>query len=413
MWTPDVYQGAPTPVTAFMAAATKAAAFAAVLRVLVGSFSLVQRRLAPDHLGARRAVVARGEHRRRRADRREADARLLVDHARGVRADRGAGRDREGNERRAVLRARLRGDDDRRVRGCRRARPQGRRRARAGRLSRARAAASRFSPRCSRCSCSPRPACRSPVVSWPSCRCSAPRSTSGNGGWRSWACSRRSSRAFVYLRIVLTMYAPADEDAKHPRTRVTRVRRRRRPAPRSRSPRWPCSSSASCPGACSTSPSTPPNCIAHYWRLDSPTRRDSPGGGRRKRRRCEAGTRGTAALVERVVGELVRGVDELPRAREVEQVARIGRPGEHDHLDLGRHESQLELEALAARVREARHHHVERRALDPVADVPDETLSTNTRSTGPASACESGTLSTTPPSTSRRPSWCDDREHAG
>ena len=31
-WTPDVYQGAPTPVTAFMAVATKAAAFAIVLR---------------------------------------------------------------------------------------------------------------------------------------------------------------------------------------------------------------------------------------------------------------------------------------------------------------------------------------------------------------------------------------------
>jgi NADH-quinone oxidoreductase subunit N len=40
MWTPDVYQGSPTPVTAFMAAATKAAAFAALLRVLVGSFQL-------------------------------------------------------------------------------------------------------------------------------------------------------------------------------------------------------------------------------------------------------------------------------------------------------------------------------------------------------------------------------------
>ncbi|HEX3828417.1 MAG TPA: NADH-quinone oxidoreductase subunit NuoN [Sporichthyaceae bacterium] len=32
-WTPDVYQGAPTPVTAFMAAATKVAAFGALLRV--------------------------------------------------------------------------------------------------------------------------------------------------------------------------------------------------------------------------------------------------------------------------------------------------------------------------------------------------------------------------------------------
>ena len=38
MWTPDVYQGAPTPVTAFMAAATKAAAFAALLRIFVGAF---------------------------------------------------------------------------------------------------------------------------------------------------------------------------------------------------------------------------------------------------------------------------------------------------------------------------------------------------------------------------------------
>lgn len=33
-WTPDVYQGAPTPVTGFMAAATKVAAFGALLRVL-------------------------------------------------------------------------------------------------------------------------------------------------------------------------------------------------------------------------------------------------------------------------------------------------------------------------------------------------------------------------------------------
>ncbi len=33
-WTPDVYQGAPTPVTAFMAVATKAAAFAVLLRLL-------------------------------------------------------------------------------------------------------------------------------------------------------------------------------------------------------------------------------------------------------------------------------------------------------------------------------------------------------------------------------------------
>ena len=33
LWTPDVYQGAPTPITGFMAAATKVAAFGAMLRV--------------------------------------------------------------------------------------------------------------------------------------------------------------------------------------------------------------------------------------------------------------------------------------------------------------------------------------------------------------------------------------------
>jgi NADH-quinone oxidoreductase subunit N len=43
-WTPDVYQGAPTPITAFMASAVKVAAFAALLRVFVVGFWP----LAPD-----------------------------------------------------------------------------------------------------------------------------------------------------------------------------------------------------------------------------------------------------------------------------------------------------------------------------------------------------------------------------
>ena len=38
MWTPDVYQGAPTPVTAFMSAATKVAALIATMRLLVTAF---------------------------------------------------------------------------------------------------------------------------------------------------------------------------------------------------------------------------------------------------------------------------------------------------------------------------------------------------------------------------------------
>ncbi|MBI3982185.1 MAG: NADH-quinone oxidoreductase subunit N [Gemmatimonadetes bacterium] len=38
MWTPDVYDGAPTPITGFMAAAVKAAGFAALVRMLLQAF---------------------------------------------------------------------------------------------------------------------------------------------------------------------------------------------------------------------------------------------------------------------------------------------------------------------------------------------------------------------------------------
>src|SRR3546814_7969751 len=38
MWTPDVYEGAPTPVTAFFAVAPKMAALGLFVRVMVGPF---------------------------------------------------------------------------------------------------------------------------------------------------------------------------------------------------------------------------------------------------------------------------------------------------------------------------------------------------------------------------------------
>ena len=53
MWTPDVYEGAPTTVTAFMSTATKAAAFAAFLRLFTGAWATSQ----PDWQAAI-AVVA-------------------------------------------------------------------------------------------------------------------------------------------------------------------------------------------------------------------------------------------------------------------------------------------------------------------------------------------------------------------
>ncbi len=46
-WTPDVYQGAPTPITAFMAVATKAAAFAILLRLMGHAFPELQDDWAP------------------------------------------------------------------------------------------------------------------------------------------------------------------------------------------------------------------------------------------------------------------------------------------------------------------------------------------------------------------------------
>ncbi|MGE9807433.1 NADH-quinone oxidoreductase subunit NuoN [Janibacter sp. G1551] len=50
-WTPDAYQGAPTPVTGFMAACTKLAAFGAILRVCYVAFE-------GDRWGWRWAVIA-------------------------------------------------------------------------------------------------------------------------------------------------------------------------------------------------------------------------------------------------------------------------------------------------------------------------------------------------------------------
>ncbi len=94
MWTPDVYQGAPTPVTAFMAGATKAAAFGAILRVLVGRFDLYRVDWRPAIWVLAVALAARRQHRRARADRREAHARVLVDQSRGLHPDRRAGGDR-------------------------------------------------------------------------------------------------------------------------------------------------------------------------------------------------------------------------------------------------------------------------------------------------------------------------------
>ena len=63
---------------------------------LRGHVPAVRGRLAAGGLGPRRSLARRRNRRRDRADQREADARVLVDQSRGLRADRRAGRDDDG-----------------------------------------------------------------------------------------------------------------------------------------------------------------------------------------------------------------------------------------------------------------------------------------------------------------------------
>jgi NADH-quinone oxidoreductase subunit N len=67
-WTPDVYEGAPTPITAFMAVATKAAAFGVLLRLF--DVALIAR---PTR--GRRRWRARGDHDRGRQRRARSGSR--------------------------------------------------------------------------------------------------------------------------------------------------------------------------------------------------------------------------------------------------------------------------------------------------------------------------------------------------
>ena len=93
MWAPDVYQGAPTSVTALIATGSKAAAFAALLRVLLSALRPRPGRLGRALLGPRRAQHDGGQRGGDRPAERQAHARLLVHRARGLHpGGRGGGR---------------------------------------------------------------------------------------------------------------------------------------------------------------------------------------------------------------------------------------------------------------------------------------------------------------------------------
>ena len=154
-----------------------------------------------------------GIDRRARADRREAHARVLVDQPRGLHPDRRAGRDRRGHERRALLPARLRGDGLRRVRGR-----HGGRRAAATTTTRSRLPRPRRSParagRAARpCSCSRRPAFRSPAASWRSSSV-FDAAVDARQYWLALIgmLDRGRSARSSTCASCSTMYAPSDED---------------------------------------------------------------------------------------------------------------------------------------------------------------------------------------------------------
>ena len=85
MWTPDAYEGAPTPITAYMATGVKLAAFA---DSCASSRSIWrgQRRLVVGAMGGRRAHDDGRQRGRAGADQHQADAGILGDRARRISA---------------------------------------------------------------------------------------------------------------------------------------------------------------------------------------------------------------------------------------------------------------------------------------------------------------------------------------
>ena len=90
-WTPDVYQGAPTPVTGFMAACTKVAAFGALLRVFYVGVGRRRWDWQPMLWVVAILTMVVGSVLAGHPDRRQADAGLLLDRPRRLHPRRRAG----------------------------------------------------------------------------------------------------------------------------------------------------------------------------------------------------------------------------------------------------------------------------------------------------------------------------------
>ena len=211
-WAPDVYQGSPSPVVAYMASGVKAAGFAGLLRVFVVTFGTYRLDWQPIVywlavltllVGAVLAIV--------QTDVKRMLAYSSINHAGfilvGVEAA-----SRRRRVRRALLPGRLHLHGGRHLRRRHRGRPPGRRAPRPRRLPGAVAAASRSWPSPSPCSCWPRPA--RPLTSGFLAKFYViDAAVEARSYWLALVAMLSAViSAFLYLRIVLTMYAGPDDE---------------------------------------------------------------------------------------------------------------------------------------------------------------------------------------------------------
>ena len=211
MWTPDVYEGAPTPVTAFFAAAPKLAAMALLVRTLLHGLPRHRRAVAADHrLPLHRLDAARRLRRHRPAQHQAADG-LLVDRPHRLRAD----RPRRQQRSRHAVGARLPRHLPRHDRRHLRLHPVDAHGRGAGGGHRMRCPASprptcRW-PSCWPCCCSRWPAFPRSPASSPSCTCSARRSKPTSSTLAVIGVLASVVGAYYYLRLVKIMFF---DDAK-------------------------------------------------------------------------------------------------------------------------------------------------------------------------------------------------------
>ena len=88
MWTPDVYEGAPTPVTAFFAAAPKVAAMAILVRIVAEAFQPIIADWQQIIVFISIASMAARRLRRHRPDEHQAPDGLFLDRPHGLCAGR-------------------------------------------------------------------------------------------------------------------------------------------------------------------------------------------------------------------------------------------------------------------------------------------------------------------------------------